>query len=98
MVTAPPQRKDESTQKNSEIARSQLLPPQIIESHWDMTRFSGGECHKLKLEEVTLAPASMHVKGYSSLNLGIRPPGLYTSSGSLVMVISSQLGSSYHMV
>ena len=55
-------------------------------------------CHELYIEEADPVPAGMHVKGYFGLKSAIKPFNLSTSSVSLVMVIFSQSGVSYHMI
>ena len=74
---------DRIKQYNSSL----LAPSKNIYSHRNMTRFGEGGCHELTLEELIGKVFICHRMWYLELCNTVR---VLSSSGSLMMVISSQ--------
>ena len=63
-----------------------------------MTRFSEGGSHELGLEELSETVCNYRAKCRIMLKMGTDPLSTFSSSGSLVMVISSQSGTGVHVM
>ena len=63
-----------------------------------MTRFSEGGCHELGYKELVRKVCIHYAKWYFMLKVGTDAPGMLSSSGSLVMVISSQSVIGEHVI